>query len=156
MIEERGRVVAIGQEGIWVETVQRSGCHGCAAKSGCGTGLLGDFWASASRVFVPVDSAKRRQISLHDTVRIGIADNTLATSALVVYLLPLVTMLLGALGGDALASEPGAIFGAVLGLVAGGMAVRLYGYWNRRNPALVPQFLGLDAGNPCSVSSGRT
>ncbi len=151
VIEERGRVVAIGHDGIWVETVQRSGCHGCAAKSGCGTGLLGDFWASASRVFVPVDSAQHRQIALHDTVRIGIAENTLASSALVVYLLPLVTMLLGALGGEALAAEAGAISGAVVGLLTGGVAVRLYGYWNRRNPAFVPQFLGLERSHPCAV-----
>lgn len=151
MIEERGRVVAIGRDGIWVETVQRSGCHGCAAKSGCGTGLLGDFWASASRVFVPVDLSRGVNIALHDTVRIGIAEHTLASSALLVYLLPLVTLLAGALTGNVLAAEAGAILGAAAGLIVGGLLVRLFSYHNRRNPALVPQFLGVDRSHPCAV-----
>lgn len=152
MIEERGRVVAIGRDGIWVESVSRSACHGCAAKSGCGTGLLGDFWSSASRVYVSATPDLLRGVSLHDTVVIGIAENTLASSALMVYLLPLVFMLAGAIGGEAVYSEPGAIIGAVAGLLGGGMLVRLHSHLNRRNPALVPQLLRVEQGKPCVVA----
>jgi len=163
MIEERGRVVALEQSGIWVETVQRSGCHGCAAKSGCGTGLLGDFWAKASQVRVSVAPPSLEQIKLHDTVVIGVAENTLAASALVVYLLPLVMLVLGALAGDALMAslatdavlkgEAGAIAGAVAGLILGALMIRLYSYRNRDNPAMAPQFLRKEAANPCAIPS---
>lgn len=164
MIEERGRVVALEQSGIWVETVQRSGCHGCAAKSGCGTGLLGDFWAKASQVRVSVSPASLQQVKLHDTVVIGVAENTLATSALVVYLLPLVMLVLGALAGDALlaataanglaeshTSELGAIAGAAAGLTIGALFIRLYSHYNRNNPAMAPQFLRVESGKPCTI-----
>lgn len=164
MIEERGRVVALEESDIWVETVQRSGCHGCAAKSGCGTGLLGDFWTKASQVRVSVAPKSLARISLHDTVVIGVAENTLASSALLVYLLPLVMLVLGALAGDALMGaaitetvaeqqmgEWGSIAGAALGLVLGGGLIRLYSYYNRNNPAMAPQFLRVEQDKPCTI-----
>ncbi|WP_226664874.1 SoxR reducing system RseC family protein [Microbulbifer aggregans] len=154
MIEERGRVVALGQDGIWVETVQRSSCHGCAAKSGCGTGLLGDFWSNTSRIHVPVAPRQLSQLALHDTVVIGISENTLASSALIVYLLPLVGMLAGAQLGNMLAAEPGAIIVALAGLVGGGIGVRWFGSRNRNNPAMVPQLLRLEHSQPCSTPAG--
>ncbi|WP_226702591.1 SoxR reducing system RseC family protein [Microbulbifer elongatus] len=163
MIEERGRVVALERSGIWVETVQRSGCHGCAAKSGCGTGLLGDFWTKASQVRVTVSPKSLSRIRLHDTVVIGVSENTLASSALLVYLLPLVMLVLGALAGDAIMStaitevaekqggELGAIAGAAFGLILGGLLIRLYSFYNRNNPAMAPQFLRVEQGKPCSI-----
>lgn len=155
MIEERGRVVALGGDGIWVETVQRSSCHSCAAKPGCGTGLLGDFWSSASRIYVPVAPSELSGLALHDTVVIGISENTLASSALVVYLLPLLGMLVGAQVGSLLAAEPGAIIAALCGLVVGGFGVRWFGNRNRNNPSMVPQFLRLERSHPCSESVER-
>ncbi|WP_078084271.1 SoxR reducing system RseC family protein [Microbulbifer mangrovi] len=155
MIEERGRVVALDDGGVWVETVQRSGCHSCAAKSGCGTGLLGDFWAKASQVRVSVAPEMLSRTQLHDTVVIGIAENTLASSALVVYLMPLVALVLGALAGDALAgvsgSELWAICGALGGLFLGAVCVRLYSHLQRHNPAMAPQLLRLEQGKPCVI-----
>ncbi|MCQ3829563.1 SoxR reducing system RseC family protein [Microbulbifer elongatus] len=151
MIEERGKIVAIEDSAVWVETVQRSGCHGCAAKSGCGTGLLGDFWASASRVRVQVPPAEMATLQLHDTVVIGIGERALATSSLVVYLAPLVALVLGALAGQTLGSEPLAIAGAALGLGAGAVMVRLYSYFQRGNSAYEPQFLRREQGSPCAI-----
>lgn len=151
MIEERGRVVALDDSGIWVETVQRSSCNGCAAKSGCGTGLLGDFWSRASQVRVAVAPPALDTIRLHDTVVIGIAENTLASSALVVYLLPLLTLVLGALVGQSAGAEVWAILGAVGGFVLGALAIRLYSHLNRANPALAPQFLRLEREYACTT-----
>lgn len=155
MIEERGRVVALDESGIWVETVQRSGCHSCAAKSGCGTGLLGDFWTKASQVRVSVAPETLRRIQLHDTAVIGIAENTLASGALLVYLAPLVTLVLGALAGQALGGVSGgelwAILGALGGFLLGAVYVRLYSHLQRNNPAMAPQFLRLEQGKPCVI-----
>ncbi|AQQ68031.1 positive regulator for alginate biosynthesis MucC [Microbulbifer agarilyticus] len=151
MIEERGKVVAVDGDAIWVETVQRSGCHGCAAKSGCGTGLLGDFWASASRVRVQLPPAESQAVQLHDTVVIGIGERVLASSALVVYLVPLVLLVAGALAGQALGSEPLAIAGALLGLIGGALAIRAYSYLRRGNASLEPVYLRREQSNPCAI-----
>ena len=35
-IIESGRVVAIEESGVWVETIRSSACGSCAARSGCG------------------------------------------------------------------------------------------------------------------------
>lgn len=151
MIEERGRVVALDESGIWVETVQRSSCHSCAAKSGCGTGLLGDFWRRASQVRVAVSPRALIGIQLHDTVVIGIAENTLASSALIVYLLPLVALVLGALIGQSAGAEIWAILGALVGLALGALVIRVYSHLNRANPALAPRFLRLERETSCSA-----
>ncbi|WP_043315773.1 SoxR reducing system RseC family protein [Microbulbifer sp. HZ11] len=151
MIEERGKIVAIEKSAVWVETVQRSGCHSCAAKPGCGTGLLGDFWANASRVRVQVSPAEAEALQLHDTVVIGIGERVLATSSLVVYLVPLIALVLGALAGQTLGSEPLAIAGAFLGLGAGAAVVRLYSHFHRGNRAFAPQFLRCEQGAPCAI-----
>ena len=145
MVEERGRVVAIETNAIWVETIQRSGCSGCAAKSGCGTGLLGDYLAGASRIRVALNSWDSQRISLNDTAVIGIAENTLSLSAILVYLLPLVSLILLALVGEAYAAEPGAIGGAVVGLLLGAAIVRWHSRRNAANPAYAPMLLRIEA-----------
>lgn len=144
MIEERGRVVAIEADAVWVETIRRSGCHGCAAKPGCGTGLLEDYWASASRIRVALGGRDPGRISLDDSAVIGIAENTLAGGALLVYLLPLLSLVLAALAGERLAGEAGAIVGAVLGLTAGAVLVRRHSRRHAADPAFAPQLLRIE------------
>ncbi|SHE82713.1 positive regulator of sigma(E), RseC/MucC [Microbulbifer donghaiensis] len=148
MVEERGRVVAIEQGAIWVETIQRSGCHGCSAKSGCGTGLLGDYLSGATRIRVALNSWDPDNISLNDTAVIGIAENALASSALLVYLLPLVSLVLAALAGDRLAGETGAIVGALAGLIAGALFVRWFSRRHVANPSYTPLLLRIEPSIP--------
>jgi sigma-E factor negative regulatory protein RseC len=131
-----------------VETIQRSGCHGCAAKSACGTGLLGDYLSGASRIRVALNGHNLAEISLHDRVVIGIPENTLATGALRVYLLPLLMLVIGALAGEKLAGEAGAVFGALCGLLAGAAAVRWHSRRQAANPAYIPQLLRIEPDPP--------
>lgn len=142
--------MAIEPGAIWVETVQHSGCHGCSAKTGCGTGLLGDYlsgrgaFSSASRIRVALNSWDSQDISLNDTAVIGIGENALAGGALLVYLLPLVSLLLATLGGEALAGEAGAIAGALAGLLGGAALVRWYSHRQAANPAFAPMLLRVE------------
>lgn len=147
-MEERGRVVAIEPGAIWVETIQRSGCHGCTAKSGCGTGLLGDYLSGATRVRVALNSWDPDNISLNDTAVIGIAENALASSALLVYMLPLISLVLAALAGDGLAGEAGAIVGALAGLIGGALFVRRFSRRHAANPAYTPLLLRIEPSSP--------
>lgn len=144
MLEERGRVVAIESGAIWVETIQRSGCHSCSARAGCGTGLLGDYFSSASRIRVALNSWDPEDISLNDTAVIGIGENTLAGSALLIYLLPLAALVLAALAGDAVAGEAGAIAGGAAGLLCGAALVRRHSHRHAADPAYAPMLLRVE------------
>lgn len=146
MVEERGRIVAIEPGAIWIETIQRSGCHGCAAKSGCGTGLLGDYLSSASRIRIALNSWDPDDVALNDTAVIGIAENTLAGSALLIYLLPLVSLIVAALAGNTVAGEGGAIAGALAGLACGAGLVRWHSRRHAGDPAYAPLLLRIERG----------
>jgi sigma-E factor negative regulatory protein RseC len=145
LVEERGRIVAIEAGAIWVETIQRSGCHGCAAKSGCGTGLLGDYWASASRIRVALNNWDPERVRLNDIAIIGIAEHTLTTAALLVYLVPLLALLALAYAGNLLAGEPGAIAGAIVGLALGAVAVRWFSRRHASDPNYAPLLLRIES-----------
>ncbi|SDJ56540.1 SoxR reducing system RseC family protein [Microbulbifer yueqingensis] len=148
MHEERGRVVAIEAGSIWVETIQRSACGGCSARSGCGTGLLGDFLSRSTRIRVDLNSWDKAHVALNDTAIIGIPERALSTGALLAYILPLIFLLLGALAGDALAGEAGAIAGAVAGLLGGAGAIRWHGRRNAASPLYSPVLLRIEPSRP--------
>ena len=40
MLTETGKVIAIEDDGLWVETLQLSACAQCAARQGCGQRVL--------------------------------------------------------------------------------------------------------------------
>ncbi|WP_237058754.1 SoxR reducing system RseC family protein [Microbulbifer sediminum] len=148
MHEEHGRVVAIESGAIWVETIQRSACGGCAARSGCGTGALGDYLSRSTRIRVALNSWDDERISLNDTAIIGIPERALSVGALIVYLVPLVSLVLAAMVGESLAGEIGAIAGAVAGLMAGAVVVRWYSRRNAANPFYAPVLLRIEPSAP--------
>ncbi|WP_020413467.1 SoxR reducing system RseC family protein [Microbulbifer sp. VTAC004] len=139
--------MAIESDAVWVETIQRSACNGCEAKSGCGTGLLGDFFSSSTRVRAALNGFPADKISLNDTAVIGITESALTSSTLLVYLLPLLSLVLVALLGDYLFAETGAVIGAVLGLMVGALGVRWYSRHQSSNPAYTPVLLRIEPGS---------
>ncbi|BBL99964.1 SoxR reducing system RseC family protein [Microbulbifer sp. GL-2] len=147
MLEERGRIVAIETDAVWVETTQRSACNGCEAKSGCGTGLLGDFFSSSTRVRAVLNGLPADKISLNDIAVIGIAENALTSSTLLVYMVPLISLVLVALLGDHLFAEIGAVTGALLGLLTGALGVRWYSRRQSTNPTYTPVVLRIEPGS---------
>ncbi|WP_444925500.1 SoxR reducing system RseC family protein [Microbulbifer sp. ZKSA004] len=144
MLQERGRVVAIESDAIWVETTQSSACNGCSTKSSCGTGLLGDLFSSSTRVKVALNGFSADKIHLDDVAVIGITENALTSSALLVYLVPLMSLVLVALIGDSLFAEPGAVIGALIGLVLGALGVRWYSRSQSQNPTYTPVLLQIE------------
>lgn len=121
MIEETAHVVQTEGEYAWVETQRRSSCGSCAAKS-CGTGALSKILGRRTqrlKVHNPVEAKTGQEVVL------GIHEQDLLKGSLAVYILPLLTMLAGALLGEGLAPQWGSdsetlslLFGLV-GLVAG-------------------------------------
>jgi sigma-E factor negative regulatory protein RseC len=127
MIEEQARVVAVAGDMAEVATLRHSACAGCAAKSGCGTSLLAAWFPERELTFRlrnPVDAR------VGDTVVIGLNEDALQRSSLLLYGLPLIGLLGGAIVGDqsfaALTwpSELGAVSGSLFGLGAALWVVR--------------------------------
>ncbi|WP_373081080.1 SoxR reducing system RseC family protein [Zhongshania sp.] len=143
MITESGRVVGIDADALWVETIQRSTCNSCSAQKGCGQGLMNKAFAGRrNQLRVMLQNQSPDDFQLDDQVDIGIPERALVGGALLVYLLPLATMLIAMTGvsyffdGD-VAAATGALFGFF-----GGLGVlRVHAQWNRNNPAYQPIIL---------------
>ncbi len=150
---ESGRIVAIEDRYIWVETVQKSTCQACSQQSGCGTYTLSK-WAPSSRnqIRVPLGQFCAQDLALGDYVQIKINDGVVLKSALIVYILPLATMILGASLLDSWwQSDLAAMLGALAGLVIGFLLVRLHAYINQNNPDLQPELVGIENPQNCYI-----
>lgn len=145
MITERGRVLAIEPDAVWVETVRHSSCQSCSLKKGCGHGLIGEaFGGQRHQLRVLLGSYRADQLAVDDTVAIDIPESVLVGGALLVYILPLLTLLVGAglaqwwAGPLAETSDLPAVIGAVAGFALGLGLVALHGRGYRRRRSLQP------------------
>lgn len=117
MLEERGVVVAVGPDGVWVETRRKSACGECAQRSGCGTGALSGMFNPASSRF-QIDTGHALRVG--DEVLIGLEERALLRGSVVVYLLPLLLMFFSAVAGQALGGGEGfTLLAGGAGLVGG-------------------------------------
>lgn len=118
MVTEKAQVVAVEGDTALLQAQRQSTCGSCAVKSGCGTSVL------ASVVGQKVTQLKVRNTlgaRPGDEVLLGMADHALVTGSLLVYMIPLVMLLLGALAGEGLVHYLGmdAEFTPMAGGIAG-------------------------------------
>lgn len=113
MIEESGRVVAVEPGAVWVETLRRSTCSACSANAGCGQGLMEKLGVGERRGYVRALSD--RVLAVDDRVVIGIPEDLLVRSSLLVYLLPLLGLFAGALLAQWLALAESFVILAAMG-----------------------------------------
>jgi sigma-E factor negative regulatory protein RseC len=96
LIEETATVVAIGNDGTWVETQRKSACGQCAAKKGCGTSVLENIFGNKRNRLKVINNIP---VSVGDQVVIGLEEQALVRGSLAVYATPIIAMLvLGYLG----------------------------------------------------------
>lgn len=121
MIEEHATVIAIEGDLAEVEAQRRGSCGSCAAKGACGTSLLDRFLGRR-----PLRLRVRNELAANpgDQVVIGVPESALLRAAAAAYLVPLIALILGAIGGQALAglldfglTELAATLGGVLGFL---------------------------------------
>lgn len=137
MIEEPARVVDCDGAAALVETEPQTACGACSARSGCGTSLLASvFGRKPARLRV----ANRLGARPGDQVIIGISERGLVRVSLLLYALPLMGLLLGAVGGERLVQRWGlgggealSIIGGLFGLAAGLAAARNFSRTKRTN-----------------------
>jgi len=97
MLSETAHVVAVKSDSVWVETIRESTCGSCVAQKGCGHSLLNRI-SSGRRNYIEVFSGKlaAADCTVDDHVHISIPEKVILQGSLLVYMLPLIAMLGGA------------------------------------------------------------
>lgn len=145
MLSETAHVVAVESDSVWVETIRESSCGSCAAQKGCGHGILNRI-SSVRRNYIEVFSGAlaASDCAVDDHVRISIPEKVILQGSLLVYLLPLLTMLAGA--AFAVAGGQGnqdllAIGGAICGFAVGIALVRWHAWRHRADKSMQPSLV---------------
>lgn len=115
-IQEEGVVVAVTADGVWIETRRQSGCQSCSSRGGCGVGLMNK---ALNRRPHTVRAQTHLPVQVGDHVRLLLPATALVQASLLMYLLPLLGLIAGAMVGQwLLASNGGAIGGAAVGFAS--------------------------------------
>ncbi|MCL7944298.1 SoxR reducing system RseC family protein [Marinobacter sp. ATCH36] len=126
MITETGKVVAVSGGRVWVQTVRTSACQSCSARHGCGQRALASVSGGRANQVLVTNSLGAR---VGDEVTVAIEESALLGASLLVYALPLVLMVIGAVSGHQLSGghDAAAMFGAAAGMAAGFLVARRVG-----------------------------
>ncbi len=123
MIEESGVVIKCTGEFADVETERKSSCGGCSANVVCGTAVLAKVFGRRRSIVRVVNSIEAKE---GDMVVVGLQDGVLVRSSFVFYIVPIITMIAGAILSEVFAgrlgltiTEPISIIGGLLGLMLG-------------------------------------
>ncbi len=136
MIEEQAKVVAVDADCAEILIHKQPACGSCSASRGCGTSLLAS-WLPRRRLTFRVKN--RVNARPGDTVVLGLDETALQKGSLMLYALPLVGLITGAITGEhgfdllGLSQELGAAVLGLLGLIAALVFV------HRKGSAIVQQ-----------------
>jgi sigma-E factor negative regulatory protein RseC len=136
MLTEVGRIVAIEDGAVWVETLRQTSCGSCSARAGCGHGMLNSALPGASqgllKAALPTD--RGLPLKLHDQVTVELPESGFVRAASLLYLLPLLSTVLLAVLADQLmtpaslsqaAADLRVSLAAVAGLILGLQVLRV-------------------------------
>ncbi len=124
MLRESGRVVALDDGAVWVETVRSSACGRCAAKAGCGHGALSRAGSKTGLIrALESSTCPASDCAVGDEVSIELPEEAVLQGSLLIYGLPLVLGMAAAMLGQAY-SESWAPLGFVVGMAAGFLGIR--------------------------------
>lgn len=150
MIQERARVLWLAGDVAWVRCESLAGCQRCAEGRGCGGGifarLLGDRLQE-----IPVKTTDT--VRPDDWIMVGLEPAAVQNAAFLMYGLPLILLMLGAILGDVAGGDAAAFAGAALGLGGGFLLARRLagtgGMSARYQPVMLRR---LDPGEPCPAA----
>lgn len=127
MIEEQVVITAISNDGAWVEGIQQSACGSCSAKAGCGQHAMRQLGRKVT-LWLPLQEIN--EFSVGQQVVVGLPEGAILRSTLVLYGLPLIALVLGAIIGHYGAGEIGSIISSVFAMVLGFQLAR---HWSHKN-----------------------
>lgn len=141
MNETKGTITALDGDYALVR-IADTGCGRCHEPGGCGGVNVGKMLCSEPPVFRVLNP---RQGDVGQAVNIVIPDGAVRKGAFLAYGLPFLMLFFGAFVGAGVADDPGAIFGALGGLVVAFPVVRLVQSGNAARTEFQPY---IDAGVP--------
>lgn len=124
MIKEWATVVSWQNGEALVSCDVKASCSSCASRSGCGTRVLNKLGPQTTHTIVVASDVP---LEPGQKVELGIAEGSLLSSAMLVYLSPLVGLfLIASLFQVLFGSDLAALSGAILGGVGGFLIARGY------------------------------
>lgn len=141
MLTEQGIVVDTKDGTAWVQTQTKTSCNSCKVNSSCGTGIISKAFGERSFI-TPMKNSLKAQAK--DQVEVGIPDDLVVKSSLLVYMLPLSSMLIALIGMRIVVpdfSEQWQILAALAGLLLGFFAVKRISEKISKNNQLEPVLL---------------
>lgn len=155
MIKEVGQVVAIDGDTVWVQTQTKTSCSTCQVNKACGTGIISKSFSQ--KVFL-TPMANHLQAQVNDQVEVGIPEDMVVKASLLVYFLPLLTMISGLIIGRMFfpnVAEGWLILSALIGLSVGFVLTRYIGQKISKNKQLEPVLLRI-VNKPIAVKQIET
>ena len=141
--QETAIVTGISQDGRAVVKVRRAeACQACSAKSAC-TALGG----KTQDMVLVVDNTLGAKPG--DSVVLTLSEANFIKASAVLYLVPALGLIGGALGGSSyaadlgLASDPASILGSLAGLVLGLVVTKLLSGRMSKNPKYIPRLTSI-------------
>lgn len=123
MIEQRAVILSLKSEPSQTQTIatleieRKTACGLCGQTRGCGNSIWGRLFGHQTTAF---KAQNRINAKVGDSVIVGINEKALLKSAWLLYILPLVTLFIGAILASQLRQTDGiTILGAAIGLVLG-------------------------------------
>ncbi|PQJ67835.1 SoxR reducing system RseC family protein [Photobacterium angustum] len=129
MMRTLATVTAVEKGAVTVSCQQQTSCGHCASRDSCGTGIVTK--AMPGRVH-DIKIATQSSLSIGQVVEIGLSERSMLSSALLIYMLPLLFLLLGSALGQwvfvdlANSNELGVISSAVIATTLGLLIARHY------------------------------
>jgi sigma-E factor negative regulatory protein RseC len=145
MIEERAIILSLNGDSnnptATLEIERKTACGLCGQTRGCGNSIWGKLFAHQSSAF---KAQNRINAKVGDSVIVGINEQALLKSALLLYMLPLATLFIGAILAMKMSNTDGAtMLGAAVGLVIGLLWVKGHTISNAYFLQQQPQILRL-------------
>ena len=101
MVEEQGVIVSLEGHMANVAPLSQTGCQSCSSSGACGTSLLKPLFGNKQRMLAAENTIDAQP---GDQVVIGLNRTALVLASLMVYLLPLILLVAGAISGAAIAN----------------------------------------------------
>lgn len=121
-MNQLGYVIAVDADFVWLDVARQSPCQTCQAKAGCGKRLLDSTNSKAHIVKVALPEFG---VSIGDPLELVLNDEDIAVASLLLYGLPLLTMLLGgAVGHYLVGTEVISIISSAVGFGVGALLMR--------------------------------
>ena len=128
MIEEHIEVIEVVGDQLVLQAKTKSACGSCAVNKGCGTSLLAKV---VGKKFTRFQVGNSVNAVVGDTIVVGISEDALLKGSLVMYILPIVSMLLCAVLFDFLlsATVPSRDLAIAGGSISGFILGALFSKW---------------------------